>query len=61
MRSAIFYFVGHLCGDRHRVSIAAGVFGAPFFIADDQPFFGNDHLWMLEQWLREGEWKGPAD
>jgi 2-hydroxychromene-2-carboxylate isomerase len=41
-------------------AIAAGVFGAPFFIADDEPFFGNDHLWMLEQWLRDGAWKGPA-
>ena len=41
-------------------AIAAGVFGAPFFIADDEPFFGNDHLWMLEQWLRDGTWKGPA-
>jgi len=41
-------------------AIARGVFGAPFVIADDEPFFGCDHFWMLEQWLRDGEWRAPA-
>jgi 2-hydroxychromene-2-carboxylate isomerase len=41
-------------------AIANGVFGVPFVIADGEPFFGNDHFWMLEQWLRDGEWKSPA-
>ena len=34
--------------------IAAGVFGAPFFIADGEPFWGSDRLWMLEHWLAHG-------
>ena len=41
-------------------AIANGVFGVPFVIADGEPFFGNDHFWMLEQWLRDGQWKSPA-
>lgn len=41
-------------------AVAQGVFGVPFVIADGEPFFGNDHFWMLEQWLRDGEWKSPA-
>jgi len=41
-------------------AIAQGVFGAPFVIADGEPFFGADHFWMLEQWLRDGAWKSPA-
>jgi 2-hydroxychromene-2-carboxylate isomerase len=36
--------------------IALGVFGSPFFIADDQPIWGVDRLWMLERWLRYGHW-----
>jgi 2-hydroxychromene-2-carboxylate isomerase len=32
-------------------AVAKGVFGAPFFIADGEGFFGNDHVWMLEHWL----------
>lgn len=41
-------------------AIAAGVFGVPFFIADGEPFFGVDHLWMLECWLRDGAWNCAA-
>ena len=40
-------------------AIANGVFGAPFVIADGEPFFGCDHFWMLEQWLRDGAWTAP--
>jgi 2-hydroxychromene-2-carboxylate isomerase len=32
-------------------AIAAGVFGAPFFIVDGEPFWGNDRRAQLEQWL----------
>ncbi|MFN3891651.1 MAG: 2-hydroxychromene-2-carboxylate isomerase [Beijerinckiaceae bacterium] len=41
-------------------AIAQGVFGVPFVIADGEPFFGCDHFWMLEQWLRDGAWVSPA-
>lgn len=37
-------------------ALAQGVFGAPFFVADDEPFWGQDRLPMLEAWLREGPW-----
>jgi 2-hydroxychromene-2-carboxylate isomerase len=32
-------------------AIAAGVFGAPFFIVDGEPFWGNDRRAQLEAWL----------
>jgi 2-hydroxychromene-2-carboxylate isomerase len=32
-------------------AIAAGVFGAPFFIVDGEPFWGNDRRAQIEQWL----------
>jgi 2-hydroxychromene-2-carboxylate isomerase len=32
-------------------AIANGVFGAPFFIADGEPFWGNDRREQLEAWL----------
>ena len=35
-------------------AIAAGVFGAPFFIVDDEPFWGNDRQPQIERWLRDG-------
>ena len=38
-------------------AIAKGVFGVPFFIADGESFFGNDHIWMMEHWLEKGSWK----
>jgi 2-hydroxychromene-2-carboxylate isomerase len=38
-------------------AIAKGVFGAPFFIVDDEHFWGADRLPMLEQWLTKGAWK----
>ena len=37
-------------------AIAAGIFGAPFFIVDGEPFWGNDRRAQLEQWL-----SGQAD
>jgi 2-hydroxychromene-2-carboxylate isomerase len=41
-------------------AIAKGVFGVPYFIADGEPFWGSDRLWMLEQWLRDGTLNKPG-
>lgn len=35
-------------------AIAAGVFGAPFFKVDGEPFWGNDRRAQLERWLASG-------
>jgi 2-hydroxychromene-2-carboxylate isomerase len=35
-------------------AIAAGVFGAPFFIVDCEPFWGNDRRPQIERWLEKG-------
>ncbi len=37
-------------------AIAVGVFGAPFFFVDGEPFWGNDRRGQIEQWL-----SGQAD
>lgn len=36
------------------VAIAAGVFGAPFFLVDGEPFWGNDRKPQIERWLAQG-------
>jgi len=35
-------------------SIARGVFGAPFFFLDEEPFWGCDRLPQVERWLATG-------
>jgi 2-hydroxychromene-2-carboxylate isomerase len=35
-------------------AIAAGVFGAPFFVIDGEPFWGNDRKAPIERWLAQG-------
>ena len=35
-------------------AIAAGVFGAPFFVIDGEPFWGNDRRAQIERWLSSG-------
>ena len=40
--------------DACTAAIAAGVFGAPFFIVDGEPFWGNDRRDQLERWLERG-------
>lgn len=35
-------------------AIAAGVFGAPFFKVDGEPFWGNDRRPQIERWLAHG-------
>lgn len=37
-------------------AIARGVFGSPFFIIDNEPFWGADRLAMVEEWLKTGGW-----
>jgi 2-hydroxychromene-2-carboxylate isomerase len=32
-------------------AIASGVFGAPYFIVDGEPFWGNDRRQQIEAWL----------
>ena len=41
-------------------AIAAGVFGAPYFIVDSEPFWGNDRQAQIERWLASGPFKGLA-
>lgn len=35
-------------------AIARGVFGAPTFFVDDEPFWGNDRREQIERWLEHG-------
>ena len=35
-----------------QAAIDAGVFGAPFFIVDGEPFWGSDRIWMIKRWLK---------
>ncbi len=35
-------------------AIARGVFGAPFFVIDGEPFWGNDRRDQIERWLEGG-------
>ncbi len=37
-------------------AIARGVFGAPFFFVDDEPFWGCDRLDQIDRWLARGGW-----
>jgi len=38
----------------NEAAIAAGVFGAPFFVVDGEPFWGNDRKPQIERWLEQG-------
>ena len=33
-----------------------GVFGSPYFIVDDETFWGTDRVEQLEKWLATGGW-----
>jgi 2-hydroxychromene-2-carboxylate isomerase len=35
-------------------AIACGVFGAPYFVIDNEPFWGNDRRPQIERWLEKG-------
>lgn len=38
----------------NEAAVAAGVFGAPFFLVDGEPFWGNDRKPQIERWLASG-------
>lgn len=38
----------------NEAAVAAGVFGAPFFFVDGEPFWGNDRKAQIERWLSQG-------
>ncbi len=35
-------------------AIARGVFGSPYVFVDDEPFWGVDHMDVLDRWLETG-------
>ncbi len=39
-----------------QIAIELGVFGSPYFIVDGEPFWGNDRIDQLAEWLRSGGW-----
>lgn len=43
---------------RHAVdaALARGVFGSPYVMVDDEPFWGVDHLDLVDRWLATGGW-----
>lgn len=41
-------------------AIGRGVFGVPYIIADGEPLWGTDRLWMLDYWLTHGTWEGAG-
>jgi 2-hydroxychromene-2-carboxylate isomerase len=48
--------VKELTRERVDEAIARGIFGAPFFLADGEPFWGWDRLPLLDEWLARGGW-----
>ena len=39
-----------------QVAMDKGVFGSPFVIVDGEPFWGNDRLNEVREWLQTGGW-----
>jgi 2-hydroxychromene-2-carboxylate isomerase len=37
-------------------AIARGIFGSPFVVIDGEPFWGNDRLGDVRDWLKTGGW-----
>lgn len=37
-------------------SIKLGVFGSPFFLVDEEPFWGVDRLPLMDDWMARGGW-----
>ena len=37
-------------------SLARGVFGSPFFLVGEEPFFGLEKMELLDEWLATGGW-----
>lgn len=42
--------------DETEQAISRGVFGSPFVLIGDEPFWGWDRLDMIERWLATGGW-----
>lgn len=42
--------------DETEAALARGVFGSPFLIVDDEPFWGCDRIDMAERWIETGGW-----
>jgi len=42
--------------DRTEAALQRGVFGSPFILIDDEPFWGADRLDQVEAWLAQGGW-----
>ena len=42
----------------NEAAIAVGVFGAPYFVIDGEPFWGNDRQVQIEAWLSSGPPRG---
>ena len=38
------------------LALDSGVFGSPFFLVDQEPFWGHDRMAELEDWLESGGW-----
>jgi 2-hydroxychromene-2-carboxylate isomerase len=38
----------------NEAALAAGMFGAPYFVVDGEPFWGNDRKGQIERWLAQG-------
>ena len=37
-------------------ALGRGVFGSPYIVVDDEPFWGSDRLEQIEKWLATGGW-----
>jgi 2-hydroxychromene-2-carboxylate isomerase len=37
-------------------AIKLGVFGSPFFMVDEEPFWGVDRLPLMDEWMARGGW-----
>ena len=42
--------------DEVDAAIERGVFGSPYVVIDNEPFWGADRLDQIERWLAEGRW-----
>ena len=47
---------GRLLRSNVEASLARGVFGSPFFLVRNEPFFGVEKMELLEDWLARGGW-----
>ena len=48
--------VKDLAREKVDAAIGAGVFGSPYFIVDGEPFWGQDRISDVEEWVRVGGW-----